>query len=220
MADKDNPARKVKTVPFRMSFPHLLTPKEDEDTGRKTFQLTMLYPPGTDLAPFKVALKAAMVDKFGEDTSKWPKLKRKPADVLVDFGEYNASRDKPLPGDWKGWTMVRANAPEAYPPGVVGPAKGSNGKFPSVTDAREIYGGRWARSTIDAFHYPKQGGGVTFGLKNVQLLKAAESFSGAITAPEDDFDNASDEWAGEADAFDSGKESAGAKATEKDSDWG
>lgn len=212
-----NPARKVRTVPFRMSFPNILEPREDEETGRKTFQLTMLYPPGTDLTPFKLALRAAMADKFGADDSKWPRCKRGTKEVIRDFAEYNASSKKPLAGDWKGWTMIRANSAEKYPPGVVGPTRDANGKFPTITDGREVYGGRWARATIDAYHFDgKKNDGVTFGLKNVQLLKADKSFSAAATAPEEDFDDASEEWSGQGDAFEKGAEApAGA-----DSNWG
>lgn len=218
MTKEANPARKVRTPAFRMSFPNLLTPRKDEDTGRETYGVTMLLPPGADLGPFRAALKAAMVDKYGPEEAKWPKLKRGPKDVIQDFAEYNAAKDKPLPGDWKGWTKISANASVDYPPGVVGPTKGADGKFPKITDQREVYGGRWARATVDAFVYErKDGKGLTFGLKNVQLLKHDASFGGAVTAPEDDFDNASEEWAGEADAFE-----AGAPAAEKGaarSDW-
>jgi hypothetical protein len=200
-AEKPNP-RKLKTVPFRMSFPFLLEPKEEEENGvvKRSYQLSMLFPPGTDKAPFNAALKAAMVEKHGEDKSKWPKLKRGPSDVLRDFGEYNSERDKPLPGDWTGWLMVRANANEKFPPNVVGPKKNPDtGKFPVIKDAREVYSGRWARATIDAFFYKdKKGGtGVTFGLKGVQLLKHDSNFSGAVSVAEKDFDDASEEWAGD-----------------------
>lgn len=195
-------ARKIKTTPFRMSFPQLLTPKEEtndkgEKTGKKSYQLSMLFPPGTDLAPLKVALKAAMQEKHGDDVSKWPDLRHKPVDVIRDFARYNASRKKPLPGDWAGWTLVRANAQESHPPGVVGPTKAANGKFPDVRDMREVYSGRWARASIDAFYFAVKGGGVSFGLKNVQLLKHDTNFSGAVSAPEGDFDDASKDWAGD-----------------------
>lgn len=190
-------ARIVKTPEFRMSFPNLLEPRADEDTGRKSYQLSMLFPPKTDLAPFKAALRAAMVEKFGEDTSKWPKCKCTPATVIKDFAAYNAGAKKPLPGDWTGWTLIRANASEKYPPGVVGAIKGPNGKFPIITDHREVFSGRWARAKIDGYHFEgKKNDGVTFGLKNVQLLKRDTNFAGAVSAAEDDFEDASAEWSG------------------------
>jgi hypothetical protein len=220
MTDTKNPGQKIKTDPFRMSFPWILLAKEDKgDDGKvkKTFQLGMLYPPGTDLTKYKAALAAAMTNKFGADKSKWPNLRHKPADVIRDFESYNAGTKKPLAGDWKGWTMIRANAPEAYPPGVVGPVKGGQRQVPEhhrrSRGVRRPVGARDDRR-VPLRPHQTGGKGVTFGLKNLQLLKHDTNFSGAVTAPEEDFDNASDEWAGEADAFDSGKEPAGAKAAE------
>jgi Protein of unknown function (DUF2815) len=195
--------KKVRTDPGRMSHPHILRPRteKDEETGieKTSYQLGLLLPPGTDLQKYKDALKAAMVFKFGPDTSNWPKLKRKPSDVIKNFAEYNAERDKPLPGDWTGWTLIRANADVKHPPNVVGPTKGPDGKFPRITDEREVYGGRWGRATLDAFFYDsKKGGkGVTFGLNNVQVLKHDTNFGGAVSAAEDDFDDASQDWAGD-----------------------
>lgn len=201
MADV-NPARKVKTTPFRMSFPNVLKPRKN-DEGTERFELSMLFPPGTDHKPLMAAMEAAMVDKYGTDKAKWPKLKRGPKDVIRDFGEYNSNADKALPGDWTGWTMVRANANVDHPPAVVGPTKGADGKFPVIVDQREVYGGRWGRATIDAFVYDrKDGRGVTFGLANVQLLKHDTKFGSAVSDPNKDFDNASEEWAGGADDFD------------------
>lgn len=200
MADdtKPNP-RKIKTVPFRMSFPHILKARAAEEGGKPRFELTMLLPPGTDLAPFKTALRAAMTEKHGDDPKKWPRLKRKPDDVIRDFAKYNAEEAKTsLPGDWTGWTMIRTAAPEDRPPGVVGSTKGGDGKFPIITDSREVYGGRWARATVEAYFYSrKDGSGVTFALVNVQLLKHDVSFGNGVTKPEDDFDNADAAWAGE-----------------------
>jgi hypothetical protein len=190
-------SRKIKTAPFRMSFPSILEPRENEETDRKSYQISMLLPPGTDLAPFKAALAAAMATKYGDDKSKWPKLRHGPAEVLKDFENYNATANKPLAGDWAGWALVRASATDKYPPSVVGPIKGSDGKFPRITDSREVYGGRWARATLEAYAWErKDGKGVTFGLLNVQLLKHDSPFGKAVTAPESDFDNASEEWAG------------------------
>jgi len=217
--DKPN-LRKFQSEPFRMSFPALLKPRKN-DEGNERHELTMLYPPGGFEITRKkamAAMKAAMVEKFGDDQTKWPKLKRKPSDVIRDFAEYNAESNKPLKGDWAGWTMVRANASTKFPPGVVGPVKDASGKFPVITDEREVYGGRWARATLEAFFYDrKDGKGITLGIANVQLLKHDKKFGGAVTAPEQDFDDASDEWAGAGDDYDSGAQQS--KATAEDADW-
>lgn len=207
----ENPTpRRVKTVPFRMSFPHLLEPRQpSEDNPRKVYQLAMLFPPGTDMKPVKDAMRAAMIDKYGADQSKWPRLKRGPNDVIRDAKAYSNERvadgKKPLAGYDDGWLLLRANATEKFKPSVVGPIKGTNGKFPVITEAREIYAGRWARATIEAFVYErKDGKGITFGLSNVQLLKHDANIGGAVSAPETDFEDAPEEWSGGGDAFDNG----------------
>jgi len=215
MADKAN---QVKTTEFRMSFPSLIKPrqrKNDNGAVSERYELTMLFPPGTNLTPLKAALRAAMVAKYGDDTKKWPRLKHGPAEVIRDFEAYNNNSDKPIAGDWKGWTIVRANATK-YAPQVFAAQKDSSGRFPVVTDEREVYGGRWAKALLNAFTYARQDGkGVTFGLEMVQLLKRDKKFGGAVSAPEEVFDNASDEWAGNADAFDSGAQQSNATAEEE-----
>jgi Protein of unknown function (DUF2815) len=196
--------RKWVSCPARMSFPALLKPREQEDdAGNKTLkhQLTLLVPPGSDLTGAKMALKQAMIEKFGNDPKTWPKLKRGVNEVLADFAEYNGGRDKPLPGDWAGWTMIRCGSTADRPPGVVGPTKGADGKFPVIRDAREVYGGRWAKASLEAYFYDrKTGKGLTFGLINVQLLKHDAPFGNAPANPHDEFESASDEWAGGGDA--------------------
>lgn len=210
MTETTSNPRKVRTPPFRISFPALFEPrKQSEDSTKLTFQLSQLYPPGSDLKGLKAAMKAAMIEKFGPDTEKWPKLRRGPADVIRDAKDYSDERvkrgKKPLAGYEKGWLFARANAQENYPPTIVGPTKGSDGKFPVITDKREVYAGRWARATLEAFVYERKDGiGITFGLLNVQLLKHDAHLGGAVSDPNADFDNASEEWAGEGDDWENG----------------
>jgi hypothetical protein len=203
----ENPCRLI-TVEFRLSFPNLppAPPRKDEDTGRETYGIGMLFPPGTDKTPFMDALRHAMIVKHGSDVKKWPRLKMGPDQVLKDFEEYNANSKTPLPGDWENWILVRANSrvsETSRPPGVVGPTRGPDGMFERISDLREIYGGRWAKASIDAYYYNIKGknNGVTFGLSNVQLLKHDSRFGAMRPPAEDDFEDASDEWAGKGDAF-------------------
>lgn len=223
MADDTKPnLRKVMIGPFRMSFPNILKPREYNDKGVITLrhELTALTPPTFNTAGAKAALRAAMAEKFGDDVNKWPKLKRKASDAIADFGKYNAEdSNKPLPGDWAGWHMIRTASPGDRPPAVVGPTKGADGKFPLITDSREVYGGRWARATVEAYFYDrKDGKGLTFGLVNVQLLKHDAPFGRATAKAEDDFDDASTEWAGGDDA-DWDKPAAGGNAAADNSDF-
>jgi hypothetical protein len=202
--------RRIRTPMFRMSFPTLppMPPRKD-DQGNESFQLSMLFPAETDQAPFRTALKEAMKAKFGPDPTQWPRIKQTPDLVIKDFFEYNRNSKTPLGGDWRGWLLIRANsraAPTIKPPNVVGGVRGADGKFPVITDLREIYGGRWARATIDAYYFDikNKNSGVTFGLSNVQLLRHDKRFAGDRPDAEQDFDDATPEMSGAGDAFEKG----------------
>ena len=189
----------VHTPRFRMSFPTLLEPRENPG-GALTYGVSMLYPPKTDLEPFKEALNNAIVNKLGSDRQRWPRIKRDVKDVIMDFGAFNEQGNKPLPGNWKDWTVIRANAKAEYPPKVVGPMHDADGKFPLITDKREVYGGRWARAVIDAFYFEVAGNnGVTFGLQQIQLLMRDTPFGMTRASSEEVFTEMPDDYEGDND---------------------
>lgn len=213
MTDTKKPdLRVIHTEPFRMGFPTLppQKPKVDDQTGRETFGILMMFPPGLKTDRYVVALEHAMIEKFGPDAKRWPRYKRKADDVIEDFGKWNEHDAKTplLPLDaWHGWTKINTSTTSMYPPNVVGMVKGPDGRFPHITDPREIYGGRWARATIEAYYYPNNGGGVTFGLKSVQLLKHDTRFGMAPRRPEDDFaDDVPEQYRDDGDAFEQGNQ--------------
>lgn len=203
-----NKLRVVRTDPFRMSF-FVVPPmkaKTDDRTGRQTFGGLMLFPPTVKMDRYHAALEYAMIEKFGPDKKNWPRIKRRPEHVITDFEAYNKNEAKTeLPGDWCGWHKISCSTRAAYPPGVVGSTKNAEGKFAPITDPREIYGGRWARAEIEAYHYDNDGQGVTFGLRNVQLGKHDTPFGRTNTRPEDVFaDEMPEEYRDTGDAFEAG----------------
>jgi hypothetical protein len=213
--------RKVKTPEFRMSFPYLLEPRAGfkGNTERRTYGIEMLFPPKTNMTPFRDALTAAVTMKFGDNRKDWPRLSRTPKDVLRDFGEFNSQAKTPLDGDWDGWTMVRANCSDKVAPYVVGPVKNGDGIFPRITDPREIYGGRWAKAVLQAYYYPgPTSSGVTFGLVSVQLLKHDTHFGVGRSKPEQDYENATEEWSGQSDDYERGAP-APKRKTDGDNEW-
>jgi len=151
--------------------------------------MAALIPPTVDLKALRHALKSAAVDKFGPDEAKWPKKMRRPEDVIkkcADSDHYQAD-------EFTGWHYVNCSTKE--PPGIVDAA------LKPITERREVYPGRWANISVNAYGYDTSGNkGVTLGLNNVQLLKHAAPLGGATPRPQDDFeavaveDDAEDGW--------------------------
>lgn len=180
MTDKPK-STSLRVGPGRLSFPALLEPKEN-DQGALKYGVTLLLPPGYDTAPLLAELKRAWNDKFGTDPKKWPKgpTVRTPDKVIRD-----ASEKPHLAGYEEGWKFISARSDSA--PGVV------DAMVRPVTDKREIYPGRWARISVNAYCYTRPTTGVTFGLNNVQLLRDDTPFGGAAPKASQDFDEVAED---------------------------
>ncbi len=166
-----NPDTKVITPQFRMAFVFLMNPRVKDD-GKKSYELTMLFPPDADLSSLKKAANAALVDKWGTDPKKYPPNLRSPF----------RSGDEPGLSKYDGFagmTVVRAST--TTPPGVV------DAKVQPIVDPQEIYPGRWAIASLTAGAYDTKGNrGVTFYLNHVQILRHDTPFAGR-SRPEDVF---------------------------------
>lgn len=167
----------------RLVWPSLFTPSamRGEDESKAKYQATILIPASADFTALKDAAKEAAADKFG---SKLPKNLRSPFRETTDkenLAEY---------ADEYPWYITARSKDH---PGVVGP----NGK--TVDDPEQVYSGRWAKMSIQAFGYDTAGNkGVSFGLQNVQLLDHDDVFNvgGARVPAESEFaavDGAGDE---------------------------
>lgn len=152
----------------RLLWNSLFTPRKGKGGKDGKHECNLLFPKTADLSVAKEEAMTAGKDKFSkafrEANGKWPAKIATPfkrtadndklvaaleaADIKVDdFPVYIAARSKDKPG-------------------VVGP----NGKSDGI-EPEHVYSGRWARMTVDAFGYDAEGNtGVSFGLKNVQLL--------------------------------------------------
>ncbi|WKV16946.1 hypothetical protein [Microcystis phage MJing1] len=181
MSEKKPATKSVKVGPGRLSFPALLEPEEN-DQGKLKYGTTILLPPDYDTKPLLDELWRAWKEKFGQDPKKWPKgsTVRTPDKVIRD-----ASEKPHLAGYEEGWSFISARADNK--PGVV------DAMVRPVTEKREVYPGRWAYITVNAYCYTKPTTGVTFGLNNVQLLRDDTPFGGAAPKAETEFDTVAEE---------------------------
>lgn len=161
---------KVIIGPGRLSFPNVFTAKKN-DSGEDKFSVAILLPPDYDTTPLIKALTDAAVTKWGSDKAKWPKGIRGPNDVIRDCDEKDQYAEFP------GWKFINLSA--SSQPGVV------DGNLDTVTDASEVYPGRWAKISAAAFAYQNKTKGVSLGLNNIQVLKHDTALGGKGRAAND-----------------------------------
>lgn len=160
--------------PFRMAFPAIMEPEED-DFGNEKYKVTMLFPPDSkDPKKIDDAMYEVMEDRFGPE-SDWPSGKK---DILPEDKLYDAGT-KTYQGFKKGWMAMTVSSNDQ--PGVIDADKNE------VMSKREVYGGRWARAEITIASFDNKAKGVTGYLNHVQLLEHDDAFSGKGNA-EDKFD--------------------------------
>ena len=170
-----NPATKVTTPEFRVSFPHVFKAHTGFEGQEAKYSLTMLFDKKADLTKMKAAVAAAATEKWGSDKTKWPKGLRTPF------------RDGDEKSDLQGYeNTIYVATSSKQRPGLV-----DQSVAPIISES-EFYAGCYARATLTAFAYDKVGNkGVSFGLQNIQKLKDGNTFSGRKRA-EDDFTAVSD----------------------------
>jgi hypothetical protein len=133
------------------------------------YEFNLLFPKDASHDALKSAAIEAGTEKFAKTfkdspSGKWPSSIKSPFKRTADNDKLVAALEEAglKVEDWP----VFFGARSADKPGVVGP----NGKAEGV-DEEHVYSGRHAKMTMDAYAYDSNGNkGVTFGLKNIQLL--------------------------------------------------
>jgi hypothetical protein len=174
--DKSSKNTQIMTPKFRVSFPSVFQPKESMNAGGEPkYGIVMLFDTkdpavAKGLEQMKAAARAAATEKWGADTSKWPKGLRLP---------FRKGEEKDYDGYGPG--IIFVNASSKMKPGLV------DQNVQPIIDPSEFYGGCYARATVNAFAYDTSGNrGISFGLRNIQKVADGDSFSGK-SAPEKDF---------------------------------
>lgn len=169
----------------RVSFPAVFVPNamkdDDGNEGKdKKFNVTLLFPPGTDLTEMKKAAEAAAFEKWGE--------KARSMRLRTPFRD--GGEKEHLEGYEAGMTFVRFSTKSR--PHVVDQQKRA-----IEAESGAFYAGCHARVTYTVFAYSKKGNsGVSFGLVNVQKVRDDEPFSGCSSDPDDDFEEVADDDGG------------------------
>lgn len=160
----------VITPKGRLSYPHLFERHTQGEYPSGMYETMLLIPKSSDIAILKEAATATMKEAFKDKFKSIDELKNAP---IRDGDEKG--------GEYAGHFYIKAKTDNR--PQIVG----ADPKV-IIDDAEECYGGRWARLSLSCYSYDKAGSkGVSWGLKNVQLLDKGEKFGGGSSNPEDEF---------------------------------
>ena len=170
----------IVTPKGRMLYPGLFTPalpKGETDQAKASYQLTLIFPKAADMAILSAAVNDAITAKWGAGPYKF-KVK-KPFLKTEDQPRFAEHADEyPV--------MLRAGTKQK-------PASVFASMKPCTTE-EEVYGGRWAQMSLNAYawDHPTGGRGVSFGLNHVMLLDNDEPLGGGRVRVEDAFEAVDD----------------------------
>jgi hypothetical protein len=172
MANTPKKATEVVTPKFRVSFPSVFQKRkiEGQNDDQAKFSIQMIFPKKDDITVLKAAVRAAVIEKWGTDQTKWPK------NLVLPFRD-GTEKDY----DGYGPDVIFISASSKIKPRLVGP------DMVDIIEPSEFYGGCYARASLNAYGWEYMGKkGVSFGLRNIQKMADGEPFGGG-SKPEDDF---------------------------------
>lgn len=171
--------KKVNTPEFRVSFPHLFTPRKNDLNGKMEYSVTALFPKGTNINELLAAANEVAVSAFGPDKTKWPKnLKmpfKKQEDSLDKDGKLRSGHEEGA------WLMNLKCDASKNQPGIV------DAQVQPIIDPKEVYAGCYGKASITFFAFNQPAAkGVSIILNNFQKTKDGEPLTSRNRA-EDDF---------------------------------
>ena len=146
----------------KLSYPHLFERHTKGDYPSDMYETLLLIPKATDISVLKDACEALLLETFKGKFKDITELEHPP---IKDGDDYTDDR--------KGHWVIKAKSDNR--PQIVG----ANPKI-VIDEKEEVYGGRWAKLSLNLYSYNKAGKkGISFGLRNVQLLEKGEKFGGS-----------------------------------------
>lgn len=197
----------VKTPLARLAFTDGLFKIQTNDMGRKSWNVSLLFPKGADLSALEKAAADAAVEEWGDKAVQMIKDGIIKSPFLDGDGKQGKSKKTGEPhAGFPGTRFIRCTSGEDYRPKVV------DRRVLPVTDRDGCPSGSYGYAVVNAFTWENKenGKGVTFGISLVQVSKIAEGADvlggGGGANPEDHFEKLPDEG----DAPDATKTGAGA----------
>ncbi len=170
-------------VEGRLLWNHLFEPrKRRDDAGEPKYEASIAIPASASMAALQEKMLEVATEAFPklfkDSKGKWPASVKTPLKKTSEATQLGDIED-----EFTFYVQLRSNAKNK--PGVVL----QNPKTPGTED--NFYPGCWVRASFDVFTYDREAKGISFGLKNVQLLADDEELSiggASRVSPESEFE--------------------------------
>lgn len=182
-------ATKLKTPPFRASYPNLVKGKENKQ-GNTVYSIVALFRKGENLKELEDAIQAEAKAEWGD---KVPREIIKKA--LAKQSGY-PFRDQEEKDDLKGYEAgaLWVNMTSNKRPGVVERVKGSK-PLPIDDVESELYAGCWCKATVTVKAYEVDGNkGVSIYVNNIMKLKDDERLDSQVDAEDEEWGEDDDDF--------------------------
>lgn len=143
----------------------------------RKYQLTLVFPKGTDFKGLQEKIEAVAVAKWGPDYKKKISGLKKPFLKVEDYPKMGFDAEQFE-------YFIRLSASEDRAPEV---RRADKTKVTSEQQS-EVYSGRWAYGSLNVYatHHPRGGPRISCGLGNIQLLDNDEPVGGGVRASADE----------------------------------
>lgn len=165
----------VKTPMARLAWAKGLFEPVENESGKKNWTCSLLWPKETDLTVLENAALAAAQEEWGDKAVEWVKSGMVKNPFLDGDGKEGRSKKTGEPhAGFPGTVFIRCVSGEDYRPKLF------NQKVLPCFDKDVFYSGAWVFAVVNAFTWdnPKNGKGISFGISLVQKVKDGEKFGG------------------------------------------
>lgn len=172
------------TSEFRLSYPNLFEPREQDD-GRLKFSMDMLFAKDgfdkDDFAELKKVYNAAVPREWIANNYEFPSFWK-----MFQNGDKKRDANGNAKEELKGHFLLRASCQEQFPPRLLLPNMKKAGRA-------DIYGGCYCKALLTAYsweHKNKKGAvikrGVSFSIEDVIKTRDGQPFGGGLSASDRD----------------------------------
>lgn len=163
------------TGPVRLSWTKWLHEKQkNEESGRETYSVVPLFPPGADLSVLNMAVTEAAAAAFPQNMTAQGFVWHGIGSPFHDQAEKTLKYEGYTPG------AIYFNTSTEFPPSIVDP------NMNPIVDKTRVYPGVWGMLAVNCYAYgdrPKPGRpafkkGVSFGLQSVVIIGDDQNIGG------------------------------------------